>query len=94
MSLAVANGDFSFTSITTVAGAGPRTTTGSERRTTILPGVSAGLSAIFQLTDSWSAYGGARYQYYSDMKIETEASKAELDFGSAFIFSLGAIYSF
>jgi len=94
VSLAIANGDFNFSSLTTVAGVGSQAASGGDSRTMLLPGMSGGFSAIIQLTDSWSAYGGARYQYYSDLKIGSENSRAELDFGGAFILSMSASYSF
>lgn len=93
-SLAVADGYYKFNSATTIPGAGTQTNAGSDSETTLLPGVSAGLSVFFEVTESWSAYGGARYQYYRPFEIDAGTSAAELDFGAAFVLSLGAAFRF
>lgn len=93
-SLAVADGYYKFNSATTIPGAGTQTNAGSDSETTLLPGVSAGLSVFFQATDAWSVYGGARYQYYYPFEIDAGTSQAELDFGAAFVLSAGAAFNF
>ncbi len=93
-SFALADGDYRFSSLTSVPGATPQASAGSGSETSILPGFSAGLNAIYQISDSWSAYGGAKYQYYSDFDVRASNSKAKLDFGSAFVLTIGGSYKF
>lgn len=94
LSLAIASGDYDFRTSTTIAGAGTQTSSGSGSETSFLGGVSLGANAIYQFTEKWSAYGGVKYQYFGDFEIDAGDSTAELDFGSAFQFGLGAIYRF
>jgi hypothetical protein len=94
LSLAIADGDYDFTSSTTIAGVGTQTSAGSGSETSVLPGVSLGVTGLYQWNDRWSAYGGVRYQYYSSFDVSAGASEAELDFGGAFVLSLGAAYRF
>lgn len=93
-SLALVNGDYSFNSSTTIPGSGAQTGFGSGSETSLLPGFSVGFNAIYELTDSWSAYGGGRYQYYSTFEVDAGNSRAELDFGGTFVTSLGVLYRF
>ena len=90
LSLALVNGDYHFDSTTTIPGAGPSTHSEKESATSILPGVTVGFTAHYHINDSWSAYAGAKYQYFSDFVIDDGSSEAELEFGRSFILSLGA----
>jgi hypothetical protein len=92
--LAIVDGEYDFNSRTTIPGTGTQTNRGRASETRVIPGVSAGLTALYRVTDVWSAYAGARYQYYSQFEIDAGDSEAELDFGNAFILSLGAVYQY
>ena len=94
LSLALVSGEYDFSSSTSIVGAGTQNTTGSGDETSLLGGFSIGVNAIYRFNESWSGYGGLKYQYLEDFEIDAAGSSADLDFGSAFQFSLGAIYHF
>lgn len=91
---AIASGSYEFDSATTIAGLGTRASSGSDSDTRILPGAYLGLSAIYQINPQWAIQASGRYQYLNDFTLGDHGSKAELSFGSTFILSLGALYSF
>lgn len=90
----IASGSYDFVSNTTIGGLGTRTSTGSESETSVLPGVYLGLSGIYQINDDWAIQASGRYQYMDSYDVGANGSSAELSFDSAFILSLGALYSF
>lgn len=94
LSLALISGDYNFGSATTNPVSGTTTLSGKESATSILPGLSVGFNAFYQINDSWSAYAGAKYQYFSDFKIDDSSSEAKLDFGKSFVLSLGATWRY
>jgi hypothetical protein len=94
LNAAIASGDYDFQSTTAIAGLGSKKSSGSDSDTRILPGAYLGLSGVYQLTPSWAIQASGRYQYLDDFTLQDNGSEAELSFGSAFILSLGASYSF
>lgn len=93
-SLGLAHGSYSFTSQTTIAGLGTQSSNGNKSSTKLLPGIYLGVSGIYQINESFSLIGATRYQYMSSFDLETNGSKATLSFDSAFMISLGGVYSF
>jgi len=89
-----ASGSYDYQSSTSIAGLGTQASSGSDSELSLLPGVYVGLSGIYQLTDSWSLQAAGRYQYLDSLELESNGSKATLSFDSAFVLSLGAMYSF
>lgn len=94
VSLGLAHGSYDFNSETTITGVGTQQSSGNESSTDILPGVYVGLGTTYQITDHFSLIGSGRYQYMSSFDLETNGSKASLSFDSAFILSIGGVYSF
>lgn len=93
-SLGVAHGSYYFNSETAIEGVGTQQSNGHESNTELLPGVYFGLSGIYQINERFSLIGGVRYQYMSGFELEANGSKATLSFDSAFMLSLGGVYSF
>lgn len=94
LSAAVADGSYDFQSNTTITGLGTSTSSGSTSDVQILPGAYAGLGGIYQINDSWAILASGRYQYLESFDLETNGSSASLSFGSAFVLSVGVVYSF
>ncbi len=94
LNAAIASGDYEFQSTTTIGGLGTKTSSGSDSDTSILPGAYLGLSGIYQLNPNWAIQASGRFQYLEDFTLSDNGSEAELSFGSTFILSLGAMYSF
>lgn len=90
----IASGSYDFQSTTTIADLGSRQSSGSDSGTRMLPGVYLGLSGIYQISESWAIQAAGRYQYMDDFDLEANGSEANLSFDSAFILSLGALYTF
>lgn len=94
LSLGIMDGEYSFSSATSIPGVGTQNQSASGDETSLITGFSFGLNGIYQINDDWSAYGGVRYQYYEDFEINAGNSKAELDFGGAYMITLGALWQF
>lgn len=94
VSLGIASGSYDFESQTSIAGLGSSNSSGSDSETSVLPGFYLGIEAIYQLNKNWGIQAGGRYQFMDEFQLESNGSSAELSFDSAFILSLGAIYSF
>lgn len=94
LSLGVASGSYSFQSATTLAGLGTQNSSGSDSNTDILPGAYLGVGATYMLDESWSILASARYQYMDSFDISANDTAANLSFDSAFVLSLGCVYSF
>jgi hypothetical protein len=94
VSVGLADGSYHFTSETTIAGAGTRTSGGKTSDTDLLPGIYLGLGGTYQVSDRFALIASGRYQYMSDFELETNQSKASLSFSSAFTVSIGAVFSF
>jgi hypothetical protein len=94
VSAAVASGSYDFKSATTVTGLGTQTSSGSDSGTKVLPGVYLGLSSVYQINTSWAIQASGRYQYMDDFDLGDNGSNAVLSFDSAFVVSLGVVYSF
>ncbi|HEY8962348.1 MAG TPA: hypothetical protein VIM57_09095 [Luteolibacter sp.] len=92
--LGIASGSYDFESSTTVTGLGTQTNAGHDSATRFLPGVYAGLSGIFHMNDDWSLQASGRYQYLKPFELGANGSDATLSFDSAFVVSLGVLYSF
>lgn len=94
LSLSVARGEYDFESVTTIAPLGTQTTGGDDTRTSLLPGVYAGFSAIWQLTERFGIHGSARYQYIDQFDIGANGTEASLSFDGSAVISLGGIWTF
>lgn len=94
LSAAIASGSYDFQSSTTITGLGTQQSSGRDSGTSVLPGLYLGLSGIYQLNESWGIQAAGRFQYMDEFKLESNGAEAELSFDSAFVISLGALYSF
>jgi len=94
VSFAVASGKYDFFSSTTIAGAGTQQSTGSASDTKVLPGLYLGLSGVYKINDQWSLQASGRYQYMKQFDLGANGSQASLSFDSAFVVSVGVLYSF
>lgn len=92
--LGIASGSYDFESSTTVTDLGTQTSSGHDSATRFLPGVYAGFSGIYQLTEDWGIQASGRYQYLKPFELGANGSDATLSFDSAFVVSLGVLYSF
>ena len=90
----LASGSYDFDSSTSIAGLGTQNSSGSDSEFSLLPGFYLGLSGIYQLNESWAIQAAGRYQYLESFDLKSNGSNASLSFDSAFVLSLGAIYSF
>ena len=93
-SAAVAAGSYDFQSATTATGLGTQASSGSSSDTNVLAGFYLGLGGTYQLSDKWSLQAAGRYQCMEDFKLGANGSNASLSFDSAFVLSVGALYSF
>ena len=94
LSAALAAGSYDFQAATSITGLGTQSTTGHDSDTRILPGAYLGLDGIYQVNRAWAIQAAARYQYLNDFKLGANGSSAALSFNSAFVLSLGLLYSF
>jgi hypothetical protein len=94
VSAAIASGSYDFESSTTITGVGTQQSSGSDSDTGILPGFYLGLSGIYQLHESWSIQAAGRFQCMDEFELESNGSGASLSFDSAFVLSLGVLYSY
>jgi hypothetical protein len=94
VSVSIAHGDYEFDTLTSITGLPDQAAAGDETRTVILPGLYAGVSAIWQLTDRFGIHGSARYQYIDQFSIDANGSDASLSFDGAAVVSLGGVWSF
>ncbi|MES2923637.1 MAG: hypothetical protein V4819_18925 [Verrucomicrobiota bacterium] len=94
VSAAISSGEYAFNSSTTATGLGTQTGSGSDSDTTVLPGFYLGLGGTYQLNHAWSIQAAGRYQYMDEFDLGANGSNASLSFDSAFVLSIGALYSF
>lgn len=94
VSAGIASGSYNFESRTSIAGLGSRQSSGSDSETQLLPGFYLGIEAIYQLDKNWGIQAGGRYQYMDEFNLNASGSGASLSFDSAFVLSLGTVYSF
>lgn len=94
LNAAIASGTYAFDSATTIVGIGTTNSSGRDSGTDILPGIYVGLSGIYQMTPNWAIQASGRYQYLDDFTLGANGSQAELSFGSTFLLSVGAIFTF
>ena len=94
VSAAVASGSYNFESSTTATGLGTQTSSGSDSETSVLTGFYLGVGGTYQLSEKWSIQAAGRYQCMEDFQLGDNGSNASLSFDSAFVLSLGALYSF
>lgn len=94
VNFAVASGSYDFLSNTSITNLGTQQSSGSTSSTLGLPGVYLGLSGIYELNDKWAIQGSGRYQYMRSFDLSTNGSEASLSFDTAFVVSLGVLYSF
>jgi len=94
VSVSIAHGDYEFDTLTSITGLPDQAASGDETRTVILPGLYAGVSAIWQLTDRFGIHGSARYQYIDQFSVDANGSDASLSFDGAAVISLGGVWNF
>lgn len=94
VSAGISSGDYDFNSATTAPGLGTQTSSGRDSDTTVLPGFYLGLGGTYQINDEWSIQAAGRYQYMDEFNLGANGSNASLSFDSAFVLSIGALYSF
>jgi hypothetical protein len=94
VSAGIASGSYDFQSQTSISRLGTRTSSGSDSQTSVLPGFYLGIEAIYQVNKNWGIQAGGRYQFMDELELESNGSSAALSFDSAFVISLGAVYSF
>lgn len=94
VSLGLASADYDYRGSTSVNGGAPQAGSGSASDTTLLPGAYAGWSAAYQLNKDWSLIGSARYQYLTEFDLSAGGTTAEMSVDSAYVLSIGAMYSF
>ena len=94
LSLGFASGSYNFQSATTLSGLGTQNSSGSNSSNKILPGAYIGLGATYALDDQWAILVSARYQYMDRFDISAKDTEASLSFDSAYLLSLGCVYSF
>lgn len=94
ISLGIGTGSYDFHSTTTVSGLGSEQSSGDESRACFLPGVYLGLVGTYELTKNWAIQCSGRYAYMDSFDVGANGSKASLSFDSAFVVSLGCIYTF
>ena len=94
LSAGIAAGSYDYQSSTSIAGVGTKASSGGDSDLTLLPGLYVGMSGIYQINPSWAIQAAGRYQYLDDLDLESNGSHASLSFDSAFVISLGALYSF
>lgn len=94
VSAGIASGSYDFNSSTTATGLSTQTSEGKDSATSILPGAYLGLGGTYQINDAWSLQLAGRYQYMDEFVLGANGSNAELSFDSAFVVSVGALYSF
>jgi hypothetical protein len=92
--LGIASGTYDFASTVSVPGYATQTSGGHASRTRVLPGFFVGLGLRYPLTKRLSLQAGARYQYLREFDIGANGSTATLNFNSAFVLSLGAVWRF
>ncbi len=90
----LASGTYDYTSSVTVPGVGTQTTTGKSSDNKLLPGFYAGLGLNGNITPRLSLQAGARYQYMRQFDLTANGSDASLNFDSAFVLSLAAIWKY
>jgi len=94
LNLAIANGEYDQRSVTTIPGVGSQTSQSSGDETDLLPGFYLGASLSYAISDHWSLFGSARYQYLDDFEVRAGNSEAEISFSGAVLLSLGGTYRF
>lgn len=94
LNVGLAHGNYAFTSTTSIPGFGAQTTRGEDSETKFIGGVYAGLGASYSVTENWSLYTDAKYQYLTPVEIDANGSQARLNFDGAFVLSLGVLYKF
>lgn len=94
VSAGIASGSYDFESRTSIAGIGSRQSSGSDSEAEFLPGFYLGIEAIYQMNKNWGIQVGGRYQYMDEFNLNSSGSSASLSFDSAFVLSLGTVYSF
>ncbi len=94
VSVGVASGSYEFHSATTASGLGTQESSGRESRTCFLPGIYLGLGGTYQINKDWAILGSGRYQNMGSFDLGANGSEAALSFDSAFVLSLGVLYSF
>jgi opacity protein-like surface antigen len=94
LSLGIAAAGYSFESATTLSGLGTQDSRGRNSSTAILPGAYLGLGAAYNIDDHWAIIANARFQYMNSFNIIANDTEATLRFDSAFVLSLGCVYSF
>jgi hypothetical protein len=94
ISFGIGSGSYEFDSTTTVTGRGSQESSGKQSRTQLLPGAYFGLTGQYSLSEHWTLQCSGRYQYLDRLDFQASGSKASLSFDSAFVLTLGGVYTF
>lgn len=94
VSVSIAHGDYEFDTLTTITGRPAQASSGNDTRTMVLPGLHAGVGAVWQLTEHFGLQGSARYQYIDSFSVDANGSNAALSFDGAAVVSLGGVWTF
>jgi hypothetical protein len=90
----VASGSYDWQTTVNVPGVGTQTTSGHSSHNRILPGFYAGLGLTYNITPKFGIMTSARYQYMRQFDLIANGSDASLNFESAFVLSLAAVWKF
>jgi len=90
----VASGSYDWQTTVNVPGVGAQTTSGHSSHNRILPGFYAGLGLTYNITPKFGIMTSARYQYMRQFDLIANGSDASLNFSSAFVLSLAAVWKF
>lgn len=92
--LALASGSYDYINRVSIGSRAGQTVRGSNSRTRILPGFYAGLGLSYAITDRLSILTNIRYQFLRSYEITANGSTANLDFSSAYVLGISALWKF
>ena len=92
--LAYVNSDFTFNETVTIPGTGTLTRSGSGAHDSWRPGFYLSSICSLALSESWSLFAGAQFQYLGTYTHSETAKRAVLDLRHAIFVNLGFSYSF
>lgn len=94
VTLALADVDFAYEEQLANRTASDVANSGESSNDEFLVGANAELTVVFGFAEGWTLEGGFRLQYLGDFSVEADGRTAEIDFGTAFVGTLGVAYSF
>ncbi len=92
--IALASGSYDYQNRVSIGNSAGQTVRGSNSRTRILPGFYAGLGLSYEITDRLSLLTNIRYQYLNNYEVTANGSSANLDFSSAYVLGISALWKF